>query len=110
MSMENEIREMMNIDTERIKKQLQEEIQDEVIKHIKYSLQDEVREVASEFMKEEISGEIREMLIDMKPQIIEELQESIIKICAGLGENMVKSATKNLTNSWTIRSIVEKLF
>mgnify|MGYP000974090417 CR=1 FL=1 len=108
--MENEIKELMNIDTDFIKKKLQEEMRDEVIRQIKHSLQDEVREVASKFMEEEISEEIRKMLIKIKPQIIEELQESIIKICAELGKNMVENATNSLSNNWTIKSIVEKLF
>ncbi len=108
--MENEIKELMNIDTDFIKKKLQEEMQESIIREINYGLRDEVREVASKFMEEEISEEIRKMLIKMKPQIIEELQESIIKICAELGKNMVENATNSLSNGWTVKSIVKKLF
>jgi len=110
MSMENEIKEMMNIDTNFIKEKLQKEMQEQIIKEVNYSLQDKVRETADEFVEEELSDEIKKMLIEMKPQIIEELQESIIKICAGLGELMVENATENLSNGWRASDIIEKLF
>lgn len=108
--MENEIKELMNIDTDFIKKKLQEEMQESIIREINYGLQDEIREVANEFIEEELADEIKKMLIEVKPQIIGELQESIIKICAGLGESLVKNATGNLSDSWNVRKIAKEIF
>jgi len=110
MSMENEIKELMNMDTDFIKKKLQEEMQESIIREINYGLQDEIREVANEFIEEELADEIKKMLIEVKPQIIGELQESIIKICAGLGESMVEIATKNFSNGWNVRRITKEIF
>ena len=75
-----------------------------------WELPDAVKKAVQEFVAEEILPAVRADLEANKEEFIEAATAMVRGVPAEIGKAMQEQLAKNLTNSWTLRKVVEACF
>ncbi len=94
---EDEMKEILNKNAERIKNAAVEAVIERVKEDLKYSMPEEIRNAIKGFMEAEIAPAVVKALQSQKGEILSAVKAASAQIGAALATQMVENATKQLT-------------
>lgn len=75
-----------------------------------WELPDAVNKAVSAFIEEEIVPEVRANLLASKDTFVDAATEMVRAVPAEIGKAMQEALAQNLSNSWTLRNVVDACF
>lgn len=102
----DELSESMDINRDRIKDEVIDTIIDKVKVQASWEAEDSIRSIVSDVMKNELRDEIRSIILEQRDVILGAIREASLVVARDLAENIIKSSTKNLANSYNMTQIL----
>lgn len=94
--MEEQIKEILEKQTETIKKMTEDKIKESIAGCFHYAITENLEILIENFIKKELAKDIKKMLVEIKPDILLSLKDAVVKGVAVIGKKMVENMTKNI--------------
>lgn len=90
---------------------IRSQLQVSVTDSLSWSMRNHVDDVVKDFMQsDEMKAEIAVMLEEVRPKLIQELNNAITQVVVEVGKAMQKKAVESLTQSYNLKKVIEAVF
>jgi len=104
------IRSILENSKDTITANIKEALKKQITDQLGWTMREHISKVTNEFVEAELKDEIKKVLVEAKPEILESIKGSFIKIGAAVATSMYETAAKNLAvGSYHAKDIFKKL-